>query len=206
MEEMMIGRKKTGEAGFTLIEIVIAVAIIGIFAAVISPMVFRHLEDAKISKTYNEAETVATALLTYYKDVGQWPYTNEEGKSGAIDRLLSSTKVATGKGKEAKKGAHNWGHFGKDMQLGNYLYDNSVKSGTGTWRGPYLEQPSFNDPWGDAYVVNSRYFPGGKYNGDKVHKVIVLSAGPDRKWETSFADDTSETISGDDIGYVVTVQ
>ena len=47
--------------GFTLIEIVIAVAIVAIFAAAISPMVFRHLEDAKISKAQSEAETIATA-------------------------------------------------------------------------------------------------------------------------------------------------
>jgi len=47
--------------GFTLIEIVIAVAIVAIFAAAISPMVFRHLEDAKISKAQNETETIATA-------------------------------------------------------------------------------------------------------------------------------------------------
>ena len=73
----MIAKKKTGEAGFTLIEIVIAVAIIGIFAAVISPMVFRHLADAKVSKAYNEAETIGkqhfnlaltSARRQYYAD------------------------------------------------------------------------------------------------------------------------------------------
>jgi general secretion pathway protein G len=56
----------SNRSGFTLIEIVIAVAIVAIFAAAISPMVFRHLEDAKVGKAQNEAETIATAVLNYY--------------------------------------------------------------------------------------------------------------------------------------------
>ena len=58
-------------SGFTLIEIVIAVAIVAIFAAAISPMVFRHLEDTKVSRAQNETETISTALLGYYKDTGK---------------------------------------------------------------------------------------------------------------------------------------
>ncbi len=202
----MIEKKKNGDAGFTLIEIVIAVAIVAVFAAVISPMVFKHLEDAKISKAGSESEIIATALLGYYKDVGQWPYTNEDGKRGSVDRLISSEVVAKGKSAGSKKGAKKWGTFGKSMQLGDYLYANSIENGEGTWRGPYTEKYSFNDPWGNAYVVNCRYLPSGKYKGSNVHKVIVLSAGPDGRWATSFNDGTTETISGDDIGYVVTVQ
>lgn len=204
----MVARKKNSEAGFTLIEIVIAVAIVGIFAAVISPMVFRHLEDAKLSKAASETETVANAMLTYYKDVGQWPFTNNNGKTGSIDRLVSSDNVPTGKGKGANAGAQKWGKFGKSMYIGDYLFDNSVDNGNGagSWRGPYTEKRNFNDPWGNAYVVNVRYLPGGKYTGDKVHKVMVLSAGPDAKWQTTFADGSTEAIAGDDIGYTLAVQ
>ncbi len=38
---------RRGQRGFTLIEIVIAVAIVAIFAAALTPMVFKHLEEAK---------------------------------------------------------------------------------------------------------------------------------------------------------------
>ena len=44
-----MNRISTNRHGFTLIEIVIAVAIVAIFAAALSPMVFRHLEDAKLA-------------------------------------------------------------------------------------------------------------------------------------------------------------
>jgi prepilin-type N-terminal cleavage/methylation domain-containing protein len=215
--------KKT-ESGFTLIEIVIAVAIIGIFAAVISPMVFRHLEEAKITKAQSETETIGTAILSYYKDVGKWPYTNVNGPAGnGISRVISSTTVATGSGTSPQPGAANWGTYGTAKQLGDYLVYNNPDddtaatgvdqngqdwptSGQGAWRGPYLDNYQFEDPWGNAYVVNSRYLPGGIYTGTIRHKVFVLSAGPNGRWETGYSDAATEEISGDDVGYVLTLR
>ncbi|MEZ4387273.1 MAG: prepilin-type N-terminal cleavage/methylation domain-containing protein [Candidatus Krumholzibacteriia bacterium] len=212
--------------GFTLIEIVIAVAIVAIFAAAISPMVFRHLEDAKIGKAQNEAETIATAVLNYYKDTGSWPYTNANGPAGnAVSRVISSTTVAVGAGPSAGAGAGNWGTYGTAKQLGDYLYfnnpdDDSSATGAGAnqnnqdwpttgkfaWKGPYVDSYEILDPWGNAYVINSRYLPGGVYAGAVRHKVFVLSAGPDGRWETGYADGSTEDILGDDVGTVISIR
>ena len=210
--------------GFTLIEIVIAVAIVAIIAAAISPMVFRHLEDAKVSKAQNETETIATAILNYYKDVGTWPYTNANGPSGnGIARVITSTRVPTLTGTGAATGAGNWGSHGTTKQLGDYLYYNNPDddrganganqanqdwptTGRGAWKGPYLDTYDIRDPWGNAYVINSRYFPGGLYNGTVVQKVFVLSAGPNGRWETGFSDAESSSISGDDVGTVISIR
>ncbi len=212
--------------GFTLIEIVIAVAIVAIFAAALSPMVFRHLEDAKVTRAANETETIATAILGYYKDTGRWPFTNADGPSGnTVDRIVTASTVATGAGTGAGSGAANWGTYGTAKNIGDYLYynnpdDDSTADGTNAsqagqdwpttgalaWKGPYVGDYELTDPWGNAYVVNSRYFPGGRYTGSVRHKVLVLSPGPDGKWQTPYSDNTSEEILGDDIGTVVTVR
>ena len=212
--------------GFTLLEIVIAVAIVAIFAAAISPMVFKHLEDAKKTRAQNETESIATAVLSYYKDTGVWPYTNLNGPTGnTVTRAVSSTSVATGAGAGAGPGAGNWGTYGTAKMLGDYLYynnpdDDSSATGAGadqasqdwattgrrSWRGPYVGSYSFDDPWGHAYVVNTRYAPGGSYNGTIRHKVFVLSPGPDGVWQTPYSDANVEDIAGDDIGTVVTVR
>ena len=219
-------RDCNSRAGFTLIEIVIAVAIVAIFAAALSPMVFRHLEDAKRAKAQNESQVIASAVLSYYKDTGRWPYTNANGPAGnAITRMISSTNVATAAGAGAGSGATSWGTFGTAKPLGDYLYYNNPdddSSATGAsadqnnqdwptageqaWRGPYIDKYTFNDPWGKAYVVNVRYAPGGTYNGTLRHKVLALSAGPNGTWETPFNDGTVEEILGDDIGAVVTIR
>jgi prepilin-type N-terminal cleavage/methylation domain-containing protein len=212
--------------GFTLIEIVIAVAIVAIFAAAISPMVFRHLEDAKVGKAQNEAETIATAVLNYYKDTGSWPYTNTNGPGGnAIDRVISHTNVATGTGPNAGANAGAWATYGNSKQLGDYLYYNNPDddsradgsaadqanqdwptTGKFAWKGPYVESYQILDPWGNAYVLNARYLPGGRYTGSVRHKVFVLSAGPNGVWETSFSDSATEDILGDDVGTVVSIR
>jgi prepilin-type N-terminal cleavage/methylation domain-containing protein len=219
-------RLQTSRDGFTLIEIVIAVAIVAIFAAALSPMVFRHLEDAKLTKAQNEAETVATAVLTYYKDVGAWPYTNADGPTGnGVARMASGAVIAAGAGAGAGTGAAKWGTEGTVKPMGDYLYYNNPDddssplganadeaaadwptTGRGSWRGPYIDQYEFTDPWGKAYVVNMHYAPGGGYVGTVRHKVFVLSAGPNGTWETAWDDATSEEILGDDIGTVVTVR
>ncbi|MBK7188455.1 MAG: type II secretion system protein GspG [bacterium] len=222
----MANRNRIDRGGFTLMEIVIAVAIVAIFAAAISPMVFKHLEDAKLTRAQNETESVATAVLSYYKDTGAWPYTNVNGPTGnGVSRALSSTNVATAAGAGAGSGAANWGSYGTSKLLGDYLYYNNPDddtsatgaaadqngqdwrtTGRGAWRGPYVGAYTFNDPWGRAYVVNTRYAPGGAYNGTLRHKVFVLSAGPDGQWQTPYDDATVGDILGDDIGTVVTVR
>lgn len=210
--------------GFTLIEIVIAVAIVAIIAAAISPMVFRHLEDAKVSRAQSETETIATAVLSYYKDTGSWPYTNANGPSGnRIERVVSSTQVATGTGPDAAARANRWGTRNPTKQLGDYLYYNNADddsgpngadqsgqdwptSGRNAWKGPYVDSYEITDPWGNAYVINSRYLPGGRYTGTVRHKVYVLSAGPNGVWETGFSDDETAEIRGDDIGTVIVIR
>jgi len=210
--------------GFTLIEIVIAVAIVAIFAAALSPMVFRHMADAKVSKAQNETELIANAVISYYKDVGKWPITNVDGPSGNdVRRVISSSNVAIGSGPDSQSGASRWGTYGTTKPLGDYLYYNNADnnssavgadasqpgcdwptSGKGAWQGPYLENYEFNDPWGNAYVINSQYFQGC-YTGPIRHKVFVLSPGPNGVWETGFANDSSEEISGDDVGTLISV-
>ena len=220
----MKNTRKINNNGFTLIEIVIAVAIVAIFAAAMSPMVFRHLEDAKVSKAQNETEVIASAVLGYFKDVGAWPITNRNGPSGnGINRVISSTSLASGAGSGAAGGAANWGTYGTTKRLGDYLYYNNADNesranggganqnnqdwpttGPGSWRGPYIDKYEINDPWGHAYVINSHYFQG-RYTGNVRHKVFVLSAGPNGTWETGFTDNSPEDVQGDDIGTLITI-
>jgi len=222
----MLSLRKADRHGFTLIEIVIAVAVVAILAAAISPMVFRHLEDAKVSKAQSETEIISQAILGYYKDVGAWPVTNTNGPGGnGVQRLVSSTNLPSGASTTAAAGAARWSTYGTSKPLGDYLYynnpdDDSSATGNGadqagqdwptsgrvSWKGPYLDSYEILDPWGNAYVVNARFFPTGSYTGQRRHKVFVMSAGPDGVWSTTWEDNTTEDILDDDIGTVVTIR
>lgn len=60
------------QQGFTLIEIVIAVAILALLATTVAPMVMKHLADAKVAKMIQITEALETACVQYNMDTGDY--------------------------------------------------------------------------------------------------------------------------------------
>jgi len=64
---------KQARDGFTLIEIMIAIAILGILAAVIAPSFFGYLKTARISSAKSTLQTMKSGITFYNAHTGQWP-------------------------------------------------------------------------------------------------------------------------------------
>ena len=62
--------------GFTLIEIMVVVVIIGLLAAVILPNVFGNVEKAQVSKAKSDIQAIETALTMYKLDNYKYPSTD----------------------------------------------------------------------------------------------------------------------------------
>jgi len=67
--------------GFTLIELMVVVAIIGILAASTAPTVTGLIDKAKRAKAVSEIRSIATAALAYKDDNGVWPDPTAQGWS-----------------------------------------------------------------------------------------------------------------------------
>jgi general secretion pathway protein G len=61
--------------GFTLIEMLVTIAIIAILAALVAPSVFRNVGDAKVTAARSQIETLALALDAYRLDNDAYPET-----------------------------------------------------------------------------------------------------------------------------------
>ena len=66
------------EAGYSLMEVLIAVAIIAVLAALIAPRLFGQLDDSKITAASTQIRMIETSLDTFRLDLGRYP-TQEEG-------------------------------------------------------------------------------------------------------------------------------
>ena len=67
--------------GFTLIELMMVLIIIGILAGLITAASFRAIEDAKIGQAQSEIAAFETALAMYESDVGDFPLMTPAGNN-----------------------------------------------------------------------------------------------------------------------------
>ncbi|MCH6548628.1 MAG: pilin, partial [Proteobacteria bacterium] len=69
---------KKVQQGFTLIELMIVVAIIGILAAIAIPAYQDYTVRAQVSEGLNLGGGAKTAVTEYFQDRGAWPVNNTE--------------------------------------------------------------------------------------------------------------------------------
>ena len=73
------------QAGFTLIEMMVVMVIIGLLMALVGPRFIRQEEKAKSKAAKAQIELLGTALDTFRLDVGRYP-TTQEGLAALVQR------------------------------------------------------------------------------------------------------------------------
>ena len=83
------GTRQRSVSGFTLIEIVVILAIIAVMAGAMAPFAIRQMEQAKIGATEKELESIEAGLLAYYRDCQALP-TQGSGLGALVQNLDSN--------------------------------------------------------------------------------------------------------------------
>jgi general secretion pathway protein G len=78
-------RRRRRQAGFTLIELVVVMAIIALLAALVGPRLMDSLSDSQVKTTQTQVELLGTALDKFRLDNGRYP-TTEEGLTALVDK------------------------------------------------------------------------------------------------------------------------
>jgi len=128
--------------GFTLIEIMVVVVILGVLAALVVPSVIDRIVDARIQAAKSDIRTIESALSLYKIDNYKYP-TTEQGLIALIERPSASD-------------APNWNVEG-------YL----KKLPTDPWGNQYLYT---NDGTKiEIYTLGSDSRPGGESEAGDIH-------------------------------------
>ncbi|HUI20248.1 MAG TPA: type II secretion system major pseudopilin GspG [Methylocella sp.] len=99
------------EDGFTLVEILVVITIIGLIMGLVGPRVLNYLSESKVKAATIQIQSFASSLDLYYLDLGRYPSTSE-GLAALVQR---------------PGGATGWN--------GPYLKNNSVPNDP--WGHPY---------------------------------------------------------------------
>jgi len=196
MEKMLKDKK-----GFTLIEVIVVIAVVAILAAILTPTITKNIDDSKRARAVNECQVIAASLTSFYKDLGIWP-ARRNATDNYLYLLYGDGRTPTNSGVDTQFWTGAWGSDREDT-FTNQLISNTP-NGSGTpytttgqlaWRGPYaIEYKS--DPWGNRYACNGAYL----WCCGLDEAVWVVSAGPDGVIETSVNQNiVNPTVSGDDI-------
>ncbi len=96
-------------SGFTLLELLVVLVVMGMLAAIITPQVMTMLSGAKVNAVSLQIETLSTALNYYQLDVGSHPTQNQ-----GLDALWQKPKeVVVWRGPYIRKKQHLLDPWGK---------------------------------------------------------------------------------------------
>ena len=115
-------RRRINEEGFTLVEMLVVITIIGLIMGLIGPRVLNYLSESKVKAAKIQLQSFAGALDLFYLDAGRFPSTSE-----GLDALVHRTA-----------GAAAWnGPYLKGGTVPNDPWNNAYVYHSPGDRGPY---------------------------------------------------------------------
>src|SRR5437870_12431937 len=92
----------TTPRGFTLIEILVVIIVLGLLAALVGPRILGRVSEAKSATARTQIELLGVALDNYRLDNGMYP-TTEQGLEALTEKPTREPRPLNGRGPPPKK-------------------------------------------------------------------------------------------------------
>src|SRR5215468_5081175 len=113
-------RRSRGQRGFTLVEMLVVITIIGLIMSLVGPRVLNYLGESKVKAAKIQIQSFSSALDLFYLDAGRYPSSAE----GLAVLVQPSSGIAAWNGPYLKGGAVPTDPWGKP-----YLYKSPGEHG-----------------------------------------------------------------------------
>lgn len=85
MNQITLKSSASKQLGFTLIEVMVVIAIIGIMASLIVPKIMSKPDEARVIAAKQDISTLVQALKLYRLDIGRYP-SSQQGLQSLIEK------------------------------------------------------------------------------------------------------------------------
>ena len=212
--------------GISLVEVMVAVAVAVVLAAVITPLGFSWIDEGRTARAHNDAAAVSVAMSRFFQDTTKWPGQVEILANNSDFRFLTvgDPEVVPFPEIAAEVGITDAtcvnGLSGvvpgettfaatppsaeNSLNILDFLVTPPSAANYPNWKGPYLTVDVTSDPWERVYVVN--VIPlfcteaiTAASPGGSLGFGWVISAGSNRTLQTPF-DGMRLPADADDVG------
>lgn len=186
------------DRGFTLMEMVVVLAVIAILAAILTPIINSYVDRARTNAAVKDVKSIATAFVQFNTDAKFWPIYSGTTAPTNPNTATAFDYMAT-EGDNAALNGTGWSALttttgSLDTFLNTNNYNLSTNSGSRQYHGNFMTLT--RDPWGTRYYVTS-----GNLVPTSGNAAYVVSAGPNQAIDTAFSQSSTAafSVSGDDI-------
>jgi type IV pilus assembly protein PilA len=155
--------KKAMQKGFTLIELMIVVAIIGILAAIAIPAYQDYTIRAQVTEGLNLAGSVKAEVADYYAQFGVWP-TAMSGAAGTLGKAVNEVP----RGKYVSQVALNNGTIIITYSNANGFQANATINGQTLAMQPMLSGADATGNNDVVWICGNRAIPQGQVHDPAV--------------------------------------
>ena len=88
-------KKQKNNKGFSLVELIIVIAILAVLVGVLAPQLIKYVEKSREATDIQNADSIATAVKTYYSDKETYPNTVTVTMTGTANPTFDSSDSQT---------------------------------------------------------------------------------------------------------------